>query len=90
MKTNIQKKSIFEKSPFSKKKHTFRKNFHFRKKRIFETQKALSYVVTVLDDNKNQVFSDFKFPSFDSMDIGDLFPNTEYTIIVFYHFLSFF
>ena len=57
---------------------------------FFETQKALSYVVTVLDDNKNQVFSDFKFPSFDSMDIGDLFPNTEYTIIVFYSFLIIF
>ena len=55
---------------------------------FLKTEKALSYVVTVLDDNKNQVFSDFKFPSFDSMDIGDLFPNTEYTIIVFYHFIK--
>ena len=46
---------------------------------------ALSYVVTVLDDNNEQVFSDFKFPSFDSMDVKELFPNTEYTIIVTYH-----
>ena len=43
---------------------------------------ALSYVVTLIDDNGEQIFSDFKFPSFDSMDVKDLFPNTQYTIIV--------
>ena len=43
---------------------------------------ALSYVVTVLDDQGEQVFSDFKFPSFDSMDVRNLYPNAEYDIIV--------
>ena len=43
---------------------------------------ALSYVVTVLDDQGDQVFSDFKFPSFDSMDVRNLYPNAQYDIIV--------
>ena len=43
---------------------------------------ALSYVVTVLDAQGEQVFSDFKFPSFDSMDVRNLYPNAQYDIIV--------
>ena len=38
--------------------------------------------MTVLDDQGDQVFSDFKFPSFDSMDVRNLYPNAEYDIIV--------